>query len=188
MSNAKACDIIKVKVVKMSRDSWWYGYLVGKTIDVRCTSDSLVDYRFHSITDGHSGCLILKDDCVVVTTPQTLQERLQQAKATVEEIEKQLVEEAEKEASRPFTQAEYEKVVAEYRASSGRKKYALEDLGWKWGITIANDGVHTDNWLYVSMLPFGVSFKDQESAKQAIAKVGAENLKRAWQYEMSIGL
>lgn len=181
-------DIIKVKVVKMSRDSWWYDYLVGKTISVRRTSDSAVDYLFHSVTDGHSGCLILKDDCVVVATQQELQERLQQAKAAVEAIEKQLAEEAEKEAYRPFTREEYEKVVAEYRGCAGRLYIGIDNTQEGFCFSISHGRLSADVWITCTLLPFGVAFESQGDVENAIAKVGADNLKRAWAFELSIGL
>ena len=65
-------------------------------------------------TDWHSAVMegsFEKADCAEVTEQSTLQEQLKAAKDAVAAIEKQLAEEAEKEASRPFTQAEYEAVV-----------------------------------------------------------------------------
>lgn len=181
-------DIIKVKVVRKGSSNW---YRVGETYEVenppveKWNSDIGSSVLSYVVSDNR--CIWLRaEHCEIVEPP--LQERLQAAKDAVAAIEKQLVEEAEKEASRPFTQAEYEAVVKAYRACKGRVKLACESAEWKWCFTISQTSVYADSWSFSTLLPFGVAFEDEESANAAIAEVGAENLKKAWEYEMSIGL
>lgn len=179
---------LTVEVVKLGKPHWWYDHLVGQTIEVMQTDEFDCDYRYRNKNSPDDGCLIWKKDCRIIHNMELLQEQLQEAKATVETIEKQIEEEVKKEALRPLTQEQYDQIVAQYRACQGRVSGANIDAGAKWGFIIDNDIVEIVFNTFITMFPFGVAFKSKMAAKRAITEVGADNLKKAWMYELNIGL
>lgn len=168
---------IKVKVDKCSVDAYWYATRIGEIFDVHPHIDADGDYRCVDVL----GSYIAQDDCTVVSLDMLREHRIQ-AKAVVAELDKQI---AEEEALLPFTLKEYEKVVAAYRACCGRKKFVAGEEHYVASMCAVIYPCFV-RW-QPSNAPFGVFFKDERSAREAFAKVGEGNLKKAWDYEMSIG-
>lgn len=175
---------VKVKVVR-NTSSNWYG--VGDVYEVESPSVR----KWNEDRECVDMCYLIKDatyswvraeHCEVVEP--TLQEQLQAAKDNVASLEAQLAA----EAARPFTQDEYERVVAQYRACAGRKAFVAGDDNFVLSL-LTTTGAHTQAWTtYISVAPFGVFFKSHDACKEAIKEVGEESLRKALEFEMSIGL
>lgn len=174
-------NVIKVKIVSSERDSYWYAGKIGQVIDVRKTA-----YGYEWLLK--TSHFLEVSDCVELTAKEALQIDLQTAKNNVAELEKQLAEEAEREATRPFTQEEYEKVVAQFRKCAGRKVFEVGTSNY--GVEISTySGISYDNYsAWISFALFGVWFDSENSVVKAIKEVGEENLREACSFEMSIGL
>lgn len=180
-------DIIKVKVVLKGIINW---YKVGEIYEVESPA---VD-KWNSDIGSHVLSYVLSDNsqiwlraehCEIVQP--TLQEQLQSAKDNVVAIEKQLAEEAKREANKPFYQQDYERVVAQFRKCAGRKVF--ESYTNNWCAEISIDSVGYDSYQsWISFAMFGVWFDSVDSVENAIKEVGEDNLRKAWSYEMSIGL
>jgi len=173
---------VKVKIIKCSSPFYWYEGNVGETFEVEQCRFFTADWS----CVGRLGSME-KADCEIITDKQSLQEQLQAAKDNVVAIEAQMAAIAEEEANRPFTQEAYERVVAQLRKCAGRKVFVDGEDNYVLEMTITS--THTQSWTtYMTVAPFGVFFKSHDACKDALKEVGEANLRKAWLFEMSIGL
>lgn len=177
---------MKVKIVSAASAGYWYNKHIGEIFDVYDKPAKNGD--FIMVHEDYTGYTLLPDDCEIVNVVQLLQEQLQAAKDNVASLEKLLAEEAEREATRPFTQEEYEAVVAKYRACKGRKKFVAYKDNYGVEISTLTDVCYDNYSVWSSFALFGVWFSSEEYVQTAIEEIGEDNLKRAWEFEMSIGL